>query len=281
MRVMDIEQLSKSQIVLLTLLVSFMTSIATGIVTVSLMQQAPQSITQTVSKVVEHTVEKAVPSQALPAAAAAATPTLPASPASSSVGSIADAVAKADASVVRLYASDDPARFIGIGIAIAPGVVVTDSAALDNAADAYMQISDGKQVHLFVRQRSDDVSLAYLAFGASTTPISLTPATISPSNPVLGQTVVVLSGKSATKIAVGVITAISPISSKDGKDGIQVLETNLQDSDIIYGSPIIDTTGNIIGVSTAAGRASSKTTFLASQALIAPAKAEISNVSAQ
>ena len=34
---MNMEELSKSQIVLLTLLVSFVTSIATGIVTVSLM----------------------------------------------------------------------------------------------------------------------------------------------------------------------------------------------------------------------------------------------------
>ena len=60
---MELEKLNKSQIVLLTLLVSFMTSIATGIVTVSLMQQAPPEITETVSRVVEHTVEKVVPGQ--------------------------------------------------------------------------------------------------------------------------------------------------------------------------------------------------------------------------
>ena len=58
---MDIEHLSKSQIVLLTLLVSFVTSIATGIVTVSLMDQAPPAIAQTVNRIVERTVEKAVP----------------------------------------------------------------------------------------------------------------------------------------------------------------------------------------------------------------------------
>src|SRR4029077_18213268 len=56
-RVMDIEKLTKSQIVLLTLLVSFVTSIATGIVTVSLMDQAPPAIAQSVSRIVEHTVE--------------------------------------------------------------------------------------------------------------------------------------------------------------------------------------------------------------------------------
>ena len=61
MRAMDIEHLSKSQIILLTLLVSFVTSIATGIVTVSLMEQAPPSISQSVNRIVERTVEKVVP----------------------------------------------------------------------------------------------------------------------------------------------------------------------------------------------------------------------------
>src|SRR3989344_5406724 len=59
---MDVERLSKSQIILLTLLVSFVTSIATGIVTVSLMEQAPPSISQSVNRIVERTVEKVVPS---------------------------------------------------------------------------------------------------------------------------------------------------------------------------------------------------------------------------
>ena len=58
---MDIEHLSKSQIVLLTLLISFVTSIATGIVTVSLMAQAPPAIAQTVNRIVEQTVQQVVP----------------------------------------------------------------------------------------------------------------------------------------------------------------------------------------------------------------------------
>lgn len=50
------ENLTKTQIVLLTLLVSFMTSLATGIVTVSLMSQAPEPFTQTIHKVIEKIV---------------------------------------------------------------------------------------------------------------------------------------------------------------------------------------------------------------------------------
>ena len=54
------ESLTKTQIVLLVLLVSFVTSLATGIVTVTLVNQAPQPITHTISKVVEKMVPKEV-----------------------------------------------------------------------------------------------------------------------------------------------------------------------------------------------------------------------------
>src|SRR5580698_10622284 len=68
---MDIEKLTKHQIILLALLVSFMTSIATGIVTVSLMSQAPPSVSRTINEIVQHTVETI----AAPAAAVGDAPT--------------------------------------------------------------------------------------------------------------------------------------------------------------------------------------------------------------
>ena len=50
------EELTKTQLVLLVLLVSFMTSVVTGIVTVTLIDQAPKPVTQTINRVVEKIV---------------------------------------------------------------------------------------------------------------------------------------------------------------------------------------------------------------------------------
>ena len=55
---MDIKDLNKTQLILLSLLLSFVTSIATSITTVTLLQQAPTSVTVPINRVVQQTVEK-------------------------------------------------------------------------------------------------------------------------------------------------------------------------------------------------------------------------------
>lgn len=55
---MDIKELNKKQLILLTLLITFVVSIATGIVTVSLMNQAPKNVPQTINNVIQRTIEK-------------------------------------------------------------------------------------------------------------------------------------------------------------------------------------------------------------------------------
>lgn len=59
---MDINELNKKQLILLTLLITFVVSIATGIVTVSLMKQMPTSVPQTINNIIQRTIEKVSPS---------------------------------------------------------------------------------------------------------------------------------------------------------------------------------------------------------------------------
>ena len=63
---MNIEDLSKTQLLLLTILVNFVTAIATAVLTVSLLDQAPPTVTQTVNHIVERTVEQAQQTTPLP-----------------------------------------------------------------------------------------------------------------------------------------------------------------------------------------------------------------------
>ncbi len=58
---MDIKDLNKSQLILLTLLVSFIASVATSIITNSLLQIAPTNVTNTINRVIEKTIEQSTP----------------------------------------------------------------------------------------------------------------------------------------------------------------------------------------------------------------------------
>ena len=55
------QDLNKSQLILLALLISFVTSIASAIATVSLMEQVPAPVTQTINRIVKNTIERVVP----------------------------------------------------------------------------------------------------------------------------------------------------------------------------------------------------------------------------
>ena len=261
---MDIEQLSKSQIVLLTLLVSFVTSIATGIVTVSLMDQAPPVIAQTVNRVIERTVESVTPAAKGQAATSVITQEKTVVVKESDL--ISQAVQRASASIVRIYSSNvESSSFLGLGVVLdSSGTVVTDSKAID-AGDVSLAMSDGTRVRAFITKRDEVNSLAFMQPAtSSTSTITWTPVTVASDHAVLGGTVVAISGKSVARIAPGVIIAMPQT---------MVIDTKVPEDSILSGSPLINTDGNLIGISTSAARNSSASAFLSASVLIAPVAA--------
>jgi len=262
---MEIEELSKSQIILLTLLVSFVTSIATGIVTVSLMDQAPPIVAQTVNRVIERTVETVV---APKGQAATTVVTQEKTVVVKETDLISQAVSKISPSVVRVYSdATDSSTLLGLGIVLdSNGTVVTDGAALGDSGDATLALTDGSRMRAFVTRRDADTGFAFLV--ATATP-NMTPkwipAALSSDHSVLGETVVAISGKSVARIASGIVTAM-PSSS--------VMDTDVAADSILFGSPLINTNGDVIGISTSVSRDISLSGFVTA-ALLIPAPAPV------
>lgn len=263
---MDIEQLNKTQLILLTLLVSFVTSTATGIVTASIMQEAPPAITQTVNRVVERTVEKVVPGQA-------ATVAVPVTKTETIVvkesEAIARGVARISPSVIRVYtASADAPTFLSLGAVISSnGSIALDESAIGERPEAIVEVGSGVRVRAFVTSRDSVSGVAFLSVATSTIDGKPVPAwkpiALSSQRPVLGQTIVSLSGKTALRLGQGILASTESL----GEGGAQLLETDIAASLVMTGGLLIDTDGGVLGMSTGVSRAAGEGVFVSADVL--------------
>lgn len=264
---MDLEKLNKSQIVLLTLLVSFVTSIATGIVTVALMEQAPPAITQTVNRVVERTIEKVAPESLVASAASPETVIVRES------DLLANAIQRVSPSVVRLFTpgsdgtSNDGKIFVGLAIvADANGVLVADAGTPDGTLTALR--SDGVEVPVNAIARPQGSNLIRLQ--AATTnekneKLAWKPAAFAQKDVSLGASIVTIGGRTSVKIGKGVIIGTSAYGN-DNPAGI--IETDIPADSFAAGSPLIDADGAVIGIATRESRTAAPGGFLASSAIV-------------
>ena len=157
---MDIENLTKHQIVLLTLLVSFMTSIATGIVTVALMSQAPPVVSRTINQIVEHTIQTVASSTQGDRTVIQTQKTVVVK----DDDLIAQSVAALQKSIVRItvHGGDD---LLARGVIVdARGTVLTDRVALDASGVAQFDaiLASGQRVPMLMRDPLGTSALALL-----------------------------------------------------------------------------------------------------------------------
>jgi len=253
---MDIEELTKSQIVLLVTLVSFVTSMATGIVTVSLMDQAPTSVAQTVNRVIQQTIkEVASPDQTAAVSPVSTKKTTGAKPSDD----VAGAIQLASPSIVRLYSSDGT-TFLGLGTILdMKGDVVTDIAAVGDAGSVSIMLNGKVAVPASVTIRDTGTGIAFLSMAtssvATSTPVRV-PMTLEATPLVLGQTVILISGEINTWVGSGLISSIIPTAA-----GSTLVKTDISSDNVFYGSPLIDTSGSLVGISTSVSRAVSGSVF--------------------
>lgn len=206
------ENLTKHQLVLVALLISFVTSIATGIVTVSLMDQAPKAVTQTINRVVERTVERVVTEPSKSKDIVRETIVV------KEEDKIIEAIEKNAKSLVRIYkteptlSAENPLKaFVGLGIIISEeGDIATDAAVISPASSYSVILSDSKEYAIKIRstfpQENKIIEFLKIIPNEKET-IFLTPAILADSDTLkLGQTVIFLGGKLMNSVAIGIIT---------------------------------------------------------------------------
>jgi hypothetical protein len=223
---MNIEELSKSQLILLTILVNFVTSVATGILTVSLLDHAPAFVTQTVNRVVERTIETVA--QAAPAAIIQA-------PAPSNQDLVTAAIGADAARAVAIYAADTGTSTPAIAI----GTYLSKSRAIATAAqdalpkEALIGFPDGSYIAASLSHEGGGISIYGFA-DKTVLPKVSSPVLIASDSLRLGETALALSSDGAA--ATGIVARVSD----------KGIHTTLPD--IGAGSAVVDLAGNLIGI---------------------------------
>lgn len=259
---MQLEELNKTQIVLLTLLVSFVTSIATGIITVTLMDQAPPGVTQTINRVVERTVEVVVPEKSQ---GAAVTKTVVVR----QEDFIVDATKTNASNLVSLsmfYGEEK--RKSGLGFVVtSSGIMVTNAQALifgeGEMPSQIMATTNSGETYEAQRLPIAHKDLVFLKLSLSkqteegeedsTEKSSFTaPSFITDKSIHLGQTAIALGLEETPSVSVGFISRLAPESNlgttTPQKTVWGTIYTTLDANSDYFGGPLLSTSTDVLGI---------------------------------
>lgn len=249
------EDLTKSQIVLLTLFVSFVTSIATGIVTVTLMDQAPEGVIQPINRVVEKTVERVVPTNANQTIVKEQI-------VKEQEQLVISAIDRNMQSVVEFRsvhaATSTPSTGLGV-IVSKEGLVVTDSALVANTESIRASYGGrmfsvqrlpvaSNEPYAFVRL-TPDTKEEQATSTQKTEPIPFQPISLADASTLkLGQTAITLGGAGGETAFIGIISRINRNTADPERKTIAWLETNIELGTESSGAPLITIDGTLAGV---------------------------------
>ena len=257
------ENLTKQQIILLTLLVSFVTSIATGIVTVALMNQAPVGVVQTINRVVERTIETVTsPSKETVVKETVVVNT---------DDQIVSAVEKTSKSVIRIYKTDtDPSSglnsmvFVGLGAVVSDdGTVATDNNLVSSGSKYFMSTPDNKLLELSILRNISGEQVALLKIkNDEKNPITIYKVAISNNDLKLGQTVIYIGGETKNIVSTGIVSSLSAKEIKPDdiatstasstpivNTKISSIETSIS-SNFNSGGLLLNLSGELVGLKT-------------------------------
>lgn len=245
---MDIEELNKFQIILLTLLVSFVTSIATGIVTVSLMDQAPPIVTQTINKVVERTIETVVPQEVKQTANVVTTKETTVVVKEEDL--ITSSIDKNAGLFATLYHATTAGPALGHAFIIAKnGTLVVDRTMLTEEK-GYIAEVKGDTYEIEIAKTDAGYGLAFLVPVSASTTLAVTPPRFGAlTNVKRGQTVLDLVNGGRGNVGMGIVSGTETIT-RDETDFTYII-AGISGKNPPIGTPLLNIFGEVIGFSTA------------------------------
>ena len=231
------EDLTKQQLILLALLVSFVTSIATGVVTVSLVDQAPAGVSQTIHQIFEKTIERVVPSESI--ATVTKEIKIPVPP--------DEALATAVASVsknfvlIRKEGTDSTASR---GLLLdAQGIFVADMGVLKEES-GLIAVTKNSNFPLSIVARNDIKQIVYLKADPSlVTRAELVPVLFKKGEVLLGQNVFILNVEDKLAVFRGIVTAL------EEKEATPIIHTDISD-ETSHGLGLFTLSGELVGLGT-------------------------------
>lgn len=245
------EELNKTQTILLCLLVSFVTSIGTGIITVSLLQEAPQSVTQTINRVVERTVEKVVPQST------GSAPTKEVTVVVKEEDLVIDAIGKNSKSIARIVQNGAQGEnvFAAIGLVISTdGKMISDKKNFIAGNSYTATFFDGKSFPIKIETLSEKTDAVLLSVVKdASVQYTFNPAVTANSDVVqLGQSIIAIGGKTSSAVTIGRITGVqveAPSSANATSTRlINVIETDAPPKENAAGTLLVNLNGEIVGV---------------------------------
>lgn len=242
---MDVEHLTKTQIVLLALLCTFVASIATGIVTVALLAQAPPAVPQTINHIIQRTVETVAPSVTAgePAPTTVKETTVVVKEEELLSGAITSSFAKLGV-VHEGLSTTTPV--VGLGIPVGQ-LLITDSAGVTESHS----VEFGDTVLTYkLETKFSEVGVAVLRIVDGKAPAGFRIADTAQTK--LGQSVVALPSATGTRVGIGAVTAryiLGRVGEGENKIEIRAIETNMS-GEPMKGAPLLNAFGDVLGVST-------------------------------
>ncbi len=283
------ENFTRTQIILLVLLVSFFTSLVTGIVTVTLVNQAPQPLTQTINRVIEKTVEKIIsgenqsdPQIQLPAISKDDKIVNIVQNVSPSIVSV---IAAKDIPVVEEYYVNFPNLFFELPDIKVPqyrqkgvekkqvasasgffissdGLILTNNHVVeDSAAEYSILLNDGKKINVTVLAKDPFQDIAILKVeGVEGKENKFSFLSLGDSNKIkIGQSVIAIGnvlGEFQNSVSAGIISGLdrnvlAAGSASGYKELYQLIQTDAAINKGNSGGPLLNLDGEVIGINTA------------------------------